>query len=79
MVVLKIYLLIYLIVCTLRIYVYPEYVSAFKICIASLFYPFSLLFFILNIPLSFIGVYLEFKPIITVSNSSDFDMTDNEE
>ena len=79
MVVFGIYLSIYLIVASFRIQVYPSQLSAMKICIASLFYPFSVLFFLLNIPLSFFGVYLQYKTVITVSKDLLDEMTDNDE
>lgn len=79
MVILGVYLSIYLIVASFRIQTYPNKLSAFKICVASLFYPFSIVCFLLNIPLSFLGVYLQYKTVITVSSDLLKEMTDNDE
>jgi uncharacterized membrane-anchored protein YitT (DUF2179 family) len=79
MVIFGIYLSIYLIVASFRIQSYPNQISAMKICIASLFYPISVMCFLLNIPLNFFGVYLQYKTVITVSKEILEEMTDNDE
>ncbi len=79
MVALGFYLSIYLIVASFRIQTYPSKLSSFKICVASLFYPFSVMFFLLNLTLGFFGVYLQYKTVITVSKDLLEEMTDNDE
>jgi Mg2+/Co2+ transporter CorB len=56
----------------------PDSISTNKILLTSLFYPLSILFTIINIPLSFVGVYLQFQSCVIMSKEEIKKVTDKE-
>lgn len=74
----QLYVIIFLLLSTYRIYSLSDKVSVIKIGIVSSLFPIYLFINLLNIPLSLVGIYLKYEAHIFVSEEDYNDMTDND-
>lgn len=71
------YVIGYLAHATIQININPSYISSTKLILACLFYPFIILFFVLNLFLNLIGINLMFNVEVFLSEKEKDQMTDD--
>jgi uncharacterized membrane-anchored protein YitT (DUF2179 family) len=70
------YVIGFLVISSIKIYSAPDYINSTKVILSSLFYPLHILFYLVNIPLFFIGVHLQFNSTIILNEKEKKIMTD---
>ena len=78
-----IYLILYLIgfavFANFQLKTIPDNIGTNKVLLTASFYPINVLFSILNIPLSFVGVYLKFQSCVIMNEKEMKEVSDKQQ